>query len=260
MKLNKYNVAIDAAAATSTDNIALIDQYLCVGTALTTRQPVCRLLDIINGTFKKTAATAEVLRVQDVTFVGTANSTTYIIYIEQLNPMTEEMVSQNFIYTTDATATVTATIIAAAFVSIINANDRFNITASNVAGVMTLTAQAGYPVFTVKSIQSPSGGITVAAAATAGTVSQGFTPYYNMLREGMILGGTGIYGFSGATLGYTWYTFEYYYRTIGENDAKHTKECNIFINLDDAQAAALVTAADAIFALAAYNQELVQVA
>ncbi len=91
MQLVKYNVVIDAAAATSTDNIALIDQVIHAGAALTSRQPICRLLDIKNGSFKKTAAAAESLRIQVVTFAGTANAIDYELEFETYNFSTQEI-------------------------------------------------------------------------------------------------------------------------------------------------------------------------
>ncbi len=259
MQLVKYNVVIDAAAATSTDNIALIDQVIHAGAALTSRQPICRLLDIKNGSFKKTAAAAESLRIQVVTFAGTANAIDYELEFETYNFSTQEIQIITVPYRTPDAGSVTATTIGDAFAAAINANTQLHMTAANVAGAVTLTALTGYPTFTVRATIQPSGGISIATASPLGAPPKGFTPYYNLIWPGLVLGGTGYNGFIGAAAGYTQYYFEYYKPNVG-GPGYALMECNIFINLDDAQAAALVTAADAIFAQAAFNQETFQVA
>ncbi len=259
MQLVKYNVVIDAASGTTTDNIALIDQVLHVGSALTTRQPVCRLLDIKNGSFKKIASAAESLRIQVVTVAGTANSTDYELEFEIFNLLTQEIQIITVPIRTPDTTSVTATTIGDQFAAAINANSQLHMTAVNAAGAITLTALTGYPVFSVRGTVYPAGGISIAAASPLGAPPKGRTPYYNLIFPGLVLGSGNYYNFAGSTAGYTQYYFEYYKPNVG-SPGNALMECNIFINLDDADAAALVTAADAIFALATYNQEAFQVA
>ena len=259
MQLVKYNVVIDAASGTTTDNIALIDQVLHAGPSLTTRQPICRLLDIKNGSFKKTASAAESLRIQVVTFAGTANAVDYEIEFETYNLLTQEMQIITVPYRTPDAGSVTATTIGDAFAAAINGNTQLHMTAVNAAGAVTLTALTGYPIFTVRATIQPSGGITVATASPLGAPPKGRNPYYNLIFPGLVLGSGSYNSFAGSTAGYTQYYFEYYKPNVG-GPGYALMECNIFINLDDADAAALVTAADAIFALATYNQEAFQVA
>ena len=252
MQLKKINIVLDSISATTTQNFALVDQHLFIGQTNKTIK-YARLLNIDNKSYRKKLATAEVLQVQDVTFTGTANSTTYVINISQTNQTTGNIVSQDFVYKTDATGTITVDDIAAGFVAMINGADKFKITASNVAGVMTLTAQTGFATFTVTKVAEPSSGnISIAAPSTAGVVAFGYTPYYDLLEEGVPSTSIG-----GAAAGYTLYQFDY---TVDSDVVQTFKnQINLWLNSSATNYAGLVTAIDAIFAQAAFNQETFQV-
>jgi hypothetical protein len=86
---------------------------------------------------------AEVLQITNVVFTA-SNNVTYVLSISQ--QIDGEVRSRRFFYTADSTASDSE--ICAAFVAQINAAD-LKITASGSGSPLTLTAQAGYPVFVV---------------------------------------------------------------------------------------------------------------
>lgn len=252
--MNTQNYVIDAAAAASTDNVALINQYLHIGATLTTRTPVARELDIRFPVIKKVAA-AEVLQVQDITAVGTSNGVTYSFNVNSYNPVTQGIVTIPVTITTPTTGTVTATTIADQIVAQITANANSHVTASNVAGVVTLTAKTGYATFQLKVVNQGDGTGTLTITdppTTAGVIAFGLTPYTDLLRAGLQTG-----QFTGSTAGYSLYTFvvDQLYAETNAVTTQHPSIINIWINTDDAQAAALITAIDALFNVAAYNAQ-----
>ena len=88
---------------------------------------------------------AEVLQITSVVY-SASNNVTYVLSISQ--QIDGEVRSRRFFYTSSANATTNPGEIAAALVTQINAAD-LKITASGSVSPITLTAQAGYPVFTV---------------------------------------------------------------------------------------------------------------
>lgn len=252
--MNILNYVIDAAAAASTDNVALINQYLHIGATLTTRTAVCRELDIRFPVIKKVAA-AEVLQVQDITAVGTSNGVTYSFNVNSYNPLTQSIVTIPVTITTPASGAVTATTIAVQIVAAITANPNSHVTAANVAGVVTLTAKTGYAVFQLKVVNQGDGTGTLTVTnppTTAGVIAFGLTPYIDLQRWGLTSS-----QYTGSTAGYSLYSFvaDQLYAETNAVTTQHPSVVNIWINTDDAQAAALITAIDALLNVAAYNAQ-----
>lgn len=251
--MNILNYVIDAASGTTTDNVALLNQYIHIGATLTARTPVFRLLDARVPIIKKVTA-AEVLQVQDVTAVGTTNGVTYSFTVTSWYSLLEQMVSITYTITTPTTGAVTATTIAAQLVATITANTNSHVTAANVAGVITLTAKTGYATFRVaiNNQGDGTGTLTASAPSTAGVIAFGKTPYVDLQRWGLTSS-----QYAGSTAGYTAYFIiaEQLYAETNDVTTQKPSQINIWINTDDADAAALVTAIDLLFNLAAYNAQ-----
>lgn len=252
------NFVIDAAAAASTDNIALVNQILYIGSAATTKQPVCRFLNIRPESVKKKITVAETLQITEVTVTGTSNSQTYSLMVRSLNPITQDYDIQTYTIQTPATGAVTATTIADQFDAMIDADTNAKVTSNNVAGLITLTAITGYATFTVTAPLQGDGTVAVAytgGGTAAGVYPFGLTPYYDLQRWGLVAG-----DYTGSTAGYTRYQFvaDQQAAEVNTLTAQQPALVNIWINTDDAQSGALVTAADAIFAQAVYNRETVE--
>lgn len=101
---------------------------------------------------------AEQLQVTTLVF-SAANNTTYKFTLSQ--EVDGETKMQTFFYTSDANATTAE--ICAAFVAQVNASS-FKVTASGSGSPITLTAQAGYPIFKVTLVAN----FTSQATGTAG--------------------------------------------------------------------------------------------
>jgi len=101
---------------------------------------------------------AEQLQVTTLVF-SAANNTTYKFTLSQ--EIDGETRMQTFFYTSDANATTAE--ICAAFVAQVNASS-FKVTASGSGSPITLTAQAGYPIFKVTLVAN----FTSQATGTAG--------------------------------------------------------------------------------------------
>lgn len=247
------NYVIDAAAAASTDNFAEINGILHIGSLLTTRTPVNRFLDIRFPVIKQVTA-AEVLQVQDITVVGTTNGVTYSFLVNSYDPLYEVFRPTPYIIQTPTTGTLTATTIAAQLVALITADPNARVTAANVAGVITVTAKTGYSTFQLKPINAGDGTGTLTVTqppSTLGVIAFGKTPYLDLQRQGLTSS-----QYTGSTAGYTLYTYvtEQQYAETNDVTTQHPAKVNIWINTDDAQAAALVTAIDVVFNAAAYRQ------
>lgn len=250
---NIYNVVIDSVSATTTDHFALLNQYMHVGASLTTRTPLFRLLDCRPPVIKKIAA-AEVLQVQDVTVTGTTNGVSYSFTITSWDNVNQQMLAIPVPITTPSTGTITATTIAAQLVASITANSNSHVTAANVAGVITLTAKTGYATFrvTVNNQGDGTGTVVASAPSTAGVVAFGKSPYIDLQRWGLTST-----QYTGSTAGYTAYFIiaDKMYLETNNVTTQHPWFINVFINTDDADAAALITAIDLLLNLAAYNAQ-----
>jgi len=138
----------------------------------------------------------ETLSVQTLTF-SAANSTVYSFKVSQMVDGALKVVSFN--YTSDATAT--AGEIATAIVDTFNAQvaqGGIYVTASGSSSPVTLTAQAGYPLFTVYDASS---NITVAnaladinTALQAGSISNAAPRVVTAVAHGLLTGQTIIFG------------------------------------------------------------------
>jgi hypothetical protein len=119
-----------------------------------------------------TPSVAQTLQVVLVTPTATANSV-YTLMIQQYNFSTGRTYTGTYTYTTAASGD-TATTISNAFKNQINADPNIKISTDAVgAATATLTAEAGFPVFTV-TVLSAGGGLT-AATTTPGVVAVGTT-------------------------------------------------------------------------------------
>jgi hypothetical protein len=117
-----------------------------------------------------TTSVAEVPQVTTLTPVAAANSV-YTIMIQQYNFSTGRTYTAQYTYTT-AAAGDTATTISNAFKNQINADQNIKISTDALGGAtVVLTAEAGFPVFTV-TILSVGGGLTQ-VTGTPGVVAVG---------------------------------------------------------------------------------------
>jgi len=138
----------------------------------------------------------ETLSVQTLTFTA-ANSTDYYFSVKQTVNGVDKIV--NFFYTSDATAT--AAEIATAIVDTFNAQNAQEgifVTATGSSSPVTLTAQAGYPLFTVYNASS---NITVAdalaninTALQAGSISNAAPRVVTAVAHGLLTGQTILFG------------------------------------------------------------------
>lgn len=249
--MNIYNVVIDVVSATTTDHFALINENLHLGATLTTRTPVCMHKDIRTPVIKKIAA-AEVLQVQHIVAVGTTNNVTYSFNVNSYNPATQSIVTIPVTITTPTSGTVTATTIGAQIIAAIAANPNSHVTATAAAGDVTITAKTGYAVFQLKVVNQGDGAGTLTVTnpvTTAGVIAFGLTPYIDLQRQGLVAG-----QYAGSTAGYTLYTFvaDQMFAETNAVTTQHPTVVNIWINNDDADAAALITAIDLVLNAATY--------
>jgi len=152
-----------AAAGTSVDLAAGV---LSVGDPL---QVLCKYNAITKASI--TSPVAEVPQVTTLTPIAAANSV-YTIMIQQYNFSTGRTYTAQYTYTT-AAAGDTPTTICNAFRSQINSDQNIKIDATG-AATLILTADAGFPVFTV-TILSVGGGLTQALTPGTGVVAVGTT-------------------------------------------------------------------------------------
>lgn len=244
------NFVIDVVSATTTDHFVVLNEDLHLGASLTTRTPVCKMLYVRPPVIKKIAA-AEVLQVQVATVTGTSNGVSYSLVVTSYDPTTETPLRITYTITTPTTGTITATTIAAQIVAAITANPNSHVTATNAAGAITITAKTGYATFQLSNGNAGDGTGTMVftAPSTAGVIPFGLTPYYDLLRQGLVAG-----QYTGSTAGYTLYTFVAD-KILAENNAgtyMQPSKVNIFINTDDADAAALIVAIDLVLNAATY--------
>lgn len=177
--------------------------------------------DIITGV-------AETSQVTTVAFTA-ANNTTYRFAINQIvngNPVTYIVR-----YVSDSTAT--AAEIASAFVAQINAQTgatSIQVTASGAGTPITLTADSGYPTFTVQAIEN----IGTITNTVAGVIAAG---------QGATLAAKGVAGATSGTT-YTEYRFNYYVSAAPQMDTftlQGNNTLHLYVNQGDAQFAAFNT-------------------
>lgn len=131
-------------------------------------QNVCKYKELAKASV--TASVAETLQVTTLTPTAAANST-YQIMIQQYNFSTGRTYTGTYTYTT-AAAGDTATTIGDYFRAQINADPTLRVVATGTT-TLILTAEAGFPVFTV-TILSVGGGLTQ-TTGTPGVVAVGTT-------------------------------------------------------------------------------------
>ena len=252
--INILTFVIDAASATTTDNVKQLQQKLWVGATAAKQVPVCRFLDIIPASYKKKVANAATNGVNTLTFVGTANSTEYAFLVRQYNQATRNFFQKTYSFVTPSNGPVSATTIALQAKGLLDADPQFHGTVAAALGVLTITTEAGYEIVVYDNV---TGDVTP-AVTTAGVLSYGITPYYALTQYGLVAGTD----FTGSTSGYTTYTFDYTVPLAPESTTSQSavQTCVIFINTDSANAAALITAIDTIFAQAAFITQTVKVA
>lgn len=160
----QYNYIVAADTVVAAD-IVLDNGILSFGVPLATAlRPICDFQDLIPGACDVQIAVTEVLQITTVTFTATAN-TEYYLRIEQWDPVRQVMMFIPISYTS-LPAGDTATTIGDVFRAAITANRHIEIAATGGA-TLILTAEAGYPTFTVFSI-SPAD--TTQATGTAGVI------------------------------------------------------------------------------------------
>lgn len=195
---SKTIIAFETFSATSNVNLNLNagGQIKPVPTSGDTKGEACPRLPLIPRSGINKIVTnkgkVETLNVQTLTFTA-ANSTDYSFSVKQTINGVDKIV--NFFYTSDATAT--AAEIATAIVNTFNAQNAQNgifVTATGSASPVTLTAQAGYPLFTVYNASS---NITVAngmgninTALQAGSISNATPRVVTAVAHGLVTGQT----------------------------------------------------------------------
>jgi hypothetical protein len=131
-------------------------------------QQVCKYKELRKASV--TVSVNETLQVTTLTPTAAANSV-YTLMIQQYNFSTGKTYTGTYTYTTAASGD-TATTISDAFKNQINADQNIKITTDALGGAtIVLTAEAGFPVFTVTILQV-GGGLTQ-ATGTPGVVAVG---------------------------------------------------------------------------------------
>lgn len=159
---NTYSVLNTIAAAGA--DLTLVGRKLNVAITPSTGSGVFPTIDYVFINDEVTiAANAEVLQVSTETFVA-ANSTTYKFAIAQL--VGGELKFATITYTSGSSAT--AAEIRDALAAEVNAHTELGIVATVAGSVVTLTAVAGTPVFTVQAISNITHATTTPGEFAAG--------------------------------------------------------------------------------------------
>ncbi len=217
---NQYLVINDAAVTASS-------WVLANGVITIAGQQVCKYKELIKASV--TASVAETPQVVLVTPTPTANSV-YTLLIQQYNFSTGKTYTGTYTYTTAASGD-TAITISNAFKNQINADQNIKISTDALgAGSATLTAETGFPVFTV-TVLSAGGGLT-APTTTPGVVAVGTT-------DALALKGITV------PVGKTYTTVHLEYAPITGMNIKDSVDLysvyDLYLDNADAQTAALVT-------------------
>lgn len=248
------NIVIDAVSATTTDHFALVNRVLYLGETAAKKRPIMNFLEIQPESLEFTAAGAATAQVD--TFVTTnavlTNLTVYSIRFTQQNQADGSQVTVNVPFQIPATGTYTRALLSALAVAAINGMDSLKVTAAVSTDDFTVTGQTGYEIF--HSILVTGNGITV-STTTAGVYAFGKTPYYDLLKAGVLSD-----QYTGSTAGYSCYGWSGHV-PMGENNAAYQGQkvkINLWINTDDGDAAALITAINVVWAQAAFNREAIE--
>jgi len=158
-----YLILDGAAAAAASVNLAA--GVLSVGSPL---QVLCKYNAITKASI--TSPVAETPQASNILVNTATSNSVYQIIIQQFNPYTTRTMTQTFTYTSDSTATL-AEIVAGLKTQIdaATAAGQLFITTGGASPNITLTAVAGYTLFTVTVIQ----GDMTASITTPGVVAVG---------------------------------------------------------------------------------------
>jgi hypothetical protein len=215
-------VVLDTVQAAAAD-LGIANQQISFGNP---KVPIAKWPTLIAGQCYIQASVAETPQVTTLTPTA-ANSSTYTFFIQQYNINTGETITRYYTYTTAASGD-NATSICNAFRSQINADPIIQITATG-AATLILTADTGYPIFTV-TITATGGGL-VQAATTPGVRSKNLQA--DLARQGITVSGAA----------YTRWHIEFsnFQGTSNTIAQSQPKVWEAFINEADADSGALVT-------------------
>lgn len=245
--VNKLAVIVDAVSATTTDHIQSTGGYLYLGRTAALKAPICPTSSYVKGSLKKTIAVGATAQVSTQLFAGTSNSVLYGVTVSQLNRANNTWFIKTYWYQTPSSGTITAAATAQAFKDMYDADAQFKVSVSISTATLTLTADTGYEIFTQVNVPaSIAAGSVTLATTTAGVYSKGQTPYYPFQNWDISTPSN----YAGSTAGYTYYQFTINHPSAPVNSLPQAYGMDVLfaINTDDADAAALVTAADAVFA------------
>lgn len=252
--MRTLNVVVDAVSATTTDHFALVNRVLYLGETAAKKRPVMNFLDIQGDSLEFTAAGAATPQVDtfDTTSAVLTNSTLYVIRFVQTNQADGSTVTIDVPFQIPATGTTNRAALSAIAVAAINGMDALKLTAAVSTDNFTVTGQTGYEIF--HSILVAANGI-IFSTTTPGVYAFGRTPYYDLLKQGVDPS-----QYTGSTLGYSCYGWT---GTVpfGETNAKANAQkvkVNLWLNTDDADTAALITAINVVWAQAAFNREALE--
>lgn len=219
---NEQYIVLDTIQAAAAD-LSVANGVYKIGNPLAT---VCTFKDIVSA--KIQAPVAEVLQVTTLTPVADANST-YSFFITQWNPADGNMRTWEYSHETAASG-ATATTICDFFRAAINADTTIKIAATG-AATLILTAEAGYPIFTV-GITNVGGGLIQATG----------TPGVAAINTVALLTAQGFEGLTGST--YTTVQLNVNQKTgfLLKNQESQYTTWDILISQGAANRAALVTA------------------
>lgn len=218
---NQWYTALETVQASAAD-LSVVNGLIRSGNPLT---DVCYFNAITKASI--TAPVTEVLQVTTVTPTAVA-STLYGILIEQYDYETGGNITRQYFYETAASGD-TATTICDAFRTAIN-NDSIIKIAATGAATLILTAETGYPKFTVKFTNAAAS--LAQSTGTAGVVAIGTTAA--LARQGITL----------PAASYTQVHIEYAQKngTNLRDQITLASVWDLYINQADANRAALVTA------------------
>lgn len=252
--MRTLNVVVDAVSATTTDHFALVNRVLYLGETAAKKRPVMNFLEIQPDSLEFTAAGAATAQVD--TFVTTnavlTNSTLYVIRFVQTNQADGSTTTIDVPFQIPATGTYTRALLSALAVVAINGMDALKLTAAVSTDDFTVTGQTGYEIF--HSILVQANGITF-TTTTPGVYAFGRSPYYDLLKQGVETS-----QYTGSTLGYSCYGWTGTV-PLGETNAAANAQkvkVNLWLNTDDADTAALITAINVVWAQAAFNREALE--
>ena len=187
------NTYITAIGATSITMSANASSGSGTSTTVTVQSEVLRYktADVVEKVALPGAAVSETLQVTDVSYTA-ANNTQYSFnIIQQPNPLQEPFQPQQISFLSDSSAT--ATEIAnglAAEINTLAAAGKLRCTAVAVpaSNKITITAQAGFPIFVVTSTLNVTANTTTAGVAAVGTGAQILAKFPPANAAGQVFG------------------------------------------------------------------------